>query len=370
MIYTKAHGASLSINLEHLYDNWQLFHHHMASGKAAAVVKANAYGLGATKVASFLEKRGISDFFVAHLSEAIELRQNGICGKIYVLNGLPAAIHDIKAYDEFNLVPVIGSLGELENLHRYLRKNNQQMDIILHSDTGMNRLGFDKTEWPQLHKDHDYLSHCNILYIMSHLACADAAEHPYNQEQKRRFLHIRKGWEHIPTSLGNSAGILLDKDLQGDLGRPGIGLYGGNPFSDGRPCPVKPVVCLTAPIVQIRSIKAGEAVGYDNGWIAPQNSQIATISLGYADGWLRVIASKGYVMMGEYKLPIVGRISMDSITLDITHLPENLKNTQQEVEILGKNITINNVAAWANTIPYEILTSIGRRFDCTYQEKS
>ncbi|MFV0321896.1 MAG: alanine racemase [Alphaproteobacteria bacterium] len=367
MIFTNAHGAILTINLKNLYDNWLLFNNQMQNGMAAAVVKANAYGLGAVKVAAYLENKGVQHFFVAHLSEGIELRQNGIKSPIYVLNGLAIPKVDIAAYPHFELTPVIGSIFELENLNDYLTDNNQEMDIVFHVDTGMNRLGFDKPEWPQMHKGHPLLARCHLLFIMSHLACADDAENPYNAEQLRRFIHIRKGWEDCTTSLGNSAGILLGADYQGNIGRPGIGLYGGNPFADGRPCPVKPVVSLHAPIVQIRPIKAGEAVGYSNSWVASQDSQIATISVGYADGWMRSISPKGYVMIGDYKVPVVGRISMDSITLDVTHLPQNLKQIGQQVEILGENISVNRVAEWANTIPYEILTSLGRRYTRKYE---
>lgn len=368
MIFTNAHGAMLTISLKNIYNNWLLFNNQMQNGMAAAVVKANAYGLGAAKVAGYLESKGVQHFFVAHLSEGVELRESGLKSPIYVLNGLSVSHEDIAVYQQYSLTPVVGSIFELQNLHNYLSANEQKMDIVLHVDTGMNRLGFDKGEWPQIKKDYLYLKYCNILFIMSHLACADETQNPYNAEQKRRFVHILKGWENSITSLGNSAGILLGADFQGHIGRPGIGLYGGNPFADSRLCPVKSVVCLSAPIVQIRNIKAGEAVGYSNGWVAKQDSQIATISLGYADGWMRAISPKGYMMIGEYKVPVVGRISMDSITLDITHLPQNLQQIGQMVEILGKNITVNMVAEWAATIPYEILTSLGRRYMRVYEE--
>ncbi len=371
--HNKAHAATLNIDLDALFRNWQIFNQKMAKGKAAAVVKANAYGLGAPSIATYLQNKGIADFFVAHLSEAIALREQGIKGHIYTLNGLSfeKSINDalLKAYKEYQITPVINSLEELRIFHNFLKRHKIRYPAILHVDTGMRRLGFPEEEWIKLKAGHPLLSFIKISYIMSHLACGDEPKNPYNLRQKKLFDKYTKIWSPSLLSLGNSAGILLGEDYQGCLGRPGIGLYGGNPFTDGTPSPVESVVALLAPIVQIRTLKAGESVGYGCYWQAQKETQVATLSLGYADGIPRCISGKAYGMIEGYKLPIIGRISMDSINLDISMLPDIYKNIGQKVEILGKNISIDHMASWADTIAYEILTGLGARYHRNYIEK-
>ncbi len=368
-LYNKAHGAVVNIHLDAIFRNWQIFNQKMTKGKTAAVIKANAYGLGAAIVAKYLENKNINDFFVAHFSEAIILREYGIKARIYTLNGISFEknINDkfLKAYHNYQITPVLNSLEELKIFHYFLKRYKISHSAILHVDTGMNRLGFSQKEWQKLTPDHSYLSHIKLLYIMSHMACADEHKAPYNLRQKQLFDEYTKIWP-TPLSLGNSAAILLGEEYQGVLGRPGIGLYGGNPFTDGRLSPVESVIEILAPIVQIRTLKSGETVGYSCSWKAKKESQIATLSLGYADGIPRLISHKAYAMLNGYKLPIVGHISMDTLNLDITDLPEHLKNIGQKVEILGKNITIDHMASWANTIAYEILTNLGSRYQRNY----
>lgn len=355
-------NAHLNIDLTAIFKNWQIFNNHMTYGKAAAVVKADAYGLGAPVIAQYLEEKGISDFFVAHLSEGIILREYGIKGRIYTFNSFDDHEDTLKAYMHYHIIPTLNSLGELKALYAFLKQHNRLFEATLHVDTGMNRFGFPGSEWQQLSPNSPYFSLIKIHYIMSHLACADDAHNPYNQKQKAAFHKASAIWKNIPLSFANSAGIFLGEDYQGQLSRPGIGLYGGNPFADGRKNPTMPVLELLAPIMQIRNLKAGECVGYGCSWKAHRETQIATLSIGYADGIHRAIRNQGYGWLKGYKLPFVGRVSMDSLILDITELPASLKNIGQKVEILGKNITIDHMASWADTIAYEILTSLGARY--------
>lgn len=367
--YKKAHSPILNIHLDAIFRNWQIFE-QTTKGKTAAVVKADAYGLGAKPIALYLEKKGVGDFFVAHLEEATALREYGIQGNIYTLNGLnfdkPISDDILASYVKHRIIPVINSFKELDIFYHFLKKHHKTYPAILHVDTGMNRLGFPKEEWQQIHPHHPYFSLIKVEYIMSHLACADEQKNPYNLKQKQAFEKAIHMWEATPLSFANSAGIFLGDDYQGHLSRPGIGLYGGNPFSDIRPNPFESVIEILAPIIQIRSLKIGENTGYGCSWKAKRESHIATLSLGYADGISRHISNKGYGMLGGYKLPIIGRISMDTLTLDITDLPDNLKKIGQKVEILGKNITIDHMASWADTIAYEILTSLGHRYQRNY----
>ncbi len=369
-LYNKAHGAELNVSLGAIFKNWQFFKNKASNGKTAAIVKADAYGLGAPTIAQYLEEKSVSDFFVAHLSEAITLREYGICGNIYTLNGLNFCheIYDdiLKSYMQYNIIPVINSLEELKLFYDFLKRYNKTYSAVLHVDTGMNRLGFSAEEWKQISPNHPYFSFIEVKCIMSHLACADEAKNPYNAKQQELFCEYTKLWKNTPLSLANSAGIFLGENYQAHLNRPGIGLYGGYIPSEKPSSLPLPVVELLAPIVQIRHLQKGEYVGYDCSWVAQKESQIATISLGYADGIFRSISGKAYGIIAGYKVPIIGRVSMDSINLDITDIPNEFKKTQQKVEILGKNITINLMASWANTIPYEILTNLGSRFHKNY----
>lgn len=351
--------TSLNIDLAAMGYNYQFLAQKLAPhASAGAAIKADAYGLGAKYVAPYLNRQGVKEFFTAYLHEALEIAPLiGDDAKIYTLNGLD--IHHMELYDDNRIIPVINSLSELEQLHRYLRVNNRTLTIALHVDTGINRLGFPSDEWQRLLDDDQWLSVIKPCLIMTHFACAEELDNPYTKQQKEQFYQLIQPLAQkvrFRTSLANTAGIFRTSDYHGDLVRPGIGLYGGGHKE------LKPVVHLSSPIIQIKTIFKGESVGYNQTWRASEQSQIATIPLGYGDGFLRYGSNQAYGWIQGIKVPIVGRVSMDLITLDVSAVPKNYQCIGQPVEILGDHISISDLAERCGTIAYEILTSLGQRY--------
>jgi alanine racemase len=353
-------SAILRIDLAAIVENWRLLTARAAPGAVAGVVKANAYGLGAARVAPALYAAGCRHFFVAHLAEGVALR--GALGPgptIAVLNGFaPGADGDAA------LVPVLNSLGNVLAHAAAGRAAGQERRALLHLDTGMARLGLDAGEQARLAADHSLLAGLDILYVMSHLACADEPDHPLNTEQAARFARACAALPRLPRSFANSSGLFLDADYASDLARPGCALYGINP-TPSAPNPMLPVVRLEAPILQIRDIPAGASVGYGASFVAARPSRIATIAVGYADGYLRSLSGQGVVAYRDMILPMVGRISMDLITLDVTEAPGLAVGDR--VTLIGDAApSPDDLAARAGTIGYEILTSLGERYRRDY----
>lgn len=333
-------SGQLTVSLHAIAENYATLARKAAGAECAAVVKADAYGLGVGPVAKALWKAGARFFYVAQLEEALTLRGVLPKARIAVLNGLTAK--DKKDQKHYQLISVMNHRGNLPG--------------ILHVDTGMNRLGFSVEEAAALED-----IHCEG--IMSHLACADTPEHPLNEAQYRAFNAIRKRFPTARASLANSAGIFLKKCFHFDQVRPGCALYGINPAS-ALPCPVAPVVTLTAPILQIREITAAGTVGYGATAKVKKGTRLATIGLGYADGFLRQLSGKGEVEIGGKLVPLIGRVSMDLIIADISQLAANKQYT--EATILGSHYDVNAMAKDAGTIGYEVLTRLGQRFTRRY----
>lgn len=329
----------LTVSLKSIAENYTLLAKKSAPAECAVVVKADAYGLGLEPVAKTLWKAGARFFYVALLEEAIQLR--GILPKaeIAVLNGL--TLKQIKEQKQYKLISVMNHRGNLAG--------------ILHVDTGMNRLGFSVAEAEQL-------KGLPIHSVMSHLACADTPHHMMNDAQYRIFNGVRKLFPDAQASLAASSGIFLKRCFHFDQVRPGCALYGVNPTPFTRN-PMQPVVTLTAPILQIRDVTENGTVGYGGAAAVKKGMRLATIGLGYADGYLRSLTDNSDVIIAGKKAKLLGRVSMDLVVADISHLPPK---EYTQAEIMNNTITVDTLAKGAGTIGYEILTRLGSRFERKY----
>lgn len=354
-------GALLEINLAALRVNYQILMNRSAPAECAAVLKADAYGLGAEKVAPVLAASGCRTFFVATLCEGIRLRYVlGAVPKIYVFNGLlPTMENDFL---EHKLIPVLNSLGQLEQWTQLAQNRAQRLPAGLHVDTGMSRLGLTPVETNLVINNPSYLYGIDLQFVASHLACADNHKDPLNEEQRKTFNYIVMKLNQVRGSLANSSGIFLGSNYHYDLVRPGIALYGGNP-TPNEVNPVTEVVRLRGKIIQVRKIDSPQSVGYGATYRVAGPRRIATVPVGYADGYLRSLSGNGIASIAGISVPIVGRVSMDLITLDITDVPEADSQPGALADLIGgSGPDLEAVAARAGTIEYEILTSLGTRF--------
>ncbi|UXU74248.1 MULTISPECIES: alanine racemase [unclassified Paracoccus (in: a-proteobacteria)] len=337
---------ALIIDIPALVANWKSLAQMAPGARAAAVVKADAYGLGAVRVVQALYQAGARDFFVALAAEGQAIRPVlPEDARIFVLSG------HMEGAELAGLIPLLNSPEQFFR-DRALRPRGA---FGLQLDSGMNRLGLEPGEWAAIRAE---ALAAGPQLIMSHMACADEPDHPANAQQLQVFRDMTDG-TGVPRSLAATGGILLGADYHFDLIRPGIGLYGGLPFAEA-----KPVVKLSLPVIQTREVKPGESVGYGYSWTARRPSRIATVAAGYADGLARGLMRDGGLRLwaGESPVPVVGRISMDLITADVTDLPF----VPDALEILNDLQGVDALAAHAGTIGYEILTSLGRRYPRTY----
>jgi alanine racemase len=353
----------LTIDLGALTANYKMLHARVSPGECAAVVKGDAYGCGIDEVTTALARAGCQTFFVAHLSEARRVRAIAREAVIYVLNGFSSAAG--PGFVETYARPVINSLVELAEWDHFVTGSGFTGSAALHVDTGMNRLGLTIEDAAAIAAHIRSESH-HIALLMSHLACADKPEHPLNDQQIRQFREIRSLFRGIGSSLANSSGIFLDASTYCDVVRPGIALYGGNP-NPAKPNPMRPVVDVKSHVLQVRNIAKGAAVGYGSTWTAKRDSRIAVIAAGYADGVPRAAAiTEGAkpreVLVAGKRCRMIGRISMDLLALDVTDLPVSAVRRDQMVTLIGDGLPLDEVAAQAGTISYELLTNLGRRF--------
>ena len=341
-------ASTLTIDLNAIVANWRALDAKSAVNvETSAVVKADGYGLGVGPVAMALFKAGARSFFVALAQEGVAVRKAvGNAPAIYVFSGLMQG--DIPLMQEYNLVPLLNSAKQLVKF----RMQAPNMAYGVQIDTGMNRLGMELSEYIMVR---DKIAKADLL--ISHLACADTPDHPQNAQQLQHFNEMTRGLS-MPRSLSATGGILLGADYHFDMVRPGIGLYGGAPFRQA-----KPVVTVSIPVIQTRSIKAGQTVGYAALWTAKRPSKIATLAAGYADGLIRAMGNSDLsVWAGDTPCPIVGRVSMDLITVDVT----DLERVPDHMDIINADQTVEHVAKAAGTIGYEILTSLGARYNRDY----
>ena len=339
--------ATLTIDLEALVANWHALN-AMTQTETGAVVKADAYGLGIAKVGNALAEAGARQFFVAVAEEGVALRRAiGPQPRISVFSGhMPG---DADLLGQADLTPMINSVDQL--LIHVESLPGHAFGVQL--DTGMNRLGMMPAEWSALRS---LAIAQNPTLIMSHLACADEPDHPMNARQLARFTEMTQD-TNVPLSLAATGGILLGPAYHFDLTRPGVGLYGGLPFVDATP-----VVTLDVPVIQVRDVAAGESVGYSQGFVAPHDMQVATVAAGYADGLIRAMGAQAFFTHNGTKLPVLGRVSMDLITIDVS----GVGNTPEHLQLIGAHQSVDTVAGFAGTIGYEILTSLGARYDRVY----
>lgn len=373
-----SHAARLTIDLSALAENWRLLNARNAPGKAGAVIKADAYGIGIETAAPALHEAGCRTFFVAHVSEAVRVRAKLPDAEIFVLNGLAAG--DIDIYGALRLSPVLGSLDEMTAWEGYRAANPEAEAAALHVDTGMNRLGIRPEMFRELVAS-GHLPRADIGLVMSHFVSSEVENDPVTARQIATFAAladvIQEAEKSIPASrksnhktrlsLCNSSGHFTSASGLYELSRPGYALYGGNP-TPGRKNPMRQVIRLEAPVIQIHRVPAGETVGYSSNFVATRNAVIATLSCGYADGYPRnggatPSRAGGYAIIAGHECPFAGNVSMDLITLDITHLPESSVKVGDLAMLIGDGLDIDRVGTAARTTGYEILTNLGRRYE-------
>ncbi|MGV1014152.1 MAG: alanine racemase [Methyloceanibacter sp.] len=355
--------AILTIDLDALAANYRRLRELAGAAECAAVVKADAYGIGMAEAAPVLWRAGCKIFFVATLAEATALRAVLPGAVIYVFAGLlPGTADSFHAHD---LRPVLNSAEEIKEWADYAASVGEKLACAMHVDSGMNRLGLSAQEVEAVAHARDLWAAVTLTLVMSHLACADDPAHPKSEAQRNAFDRLRALLPEALASLANSAGILLGPSYAYDLVRPGIALYGGHPRRQG-PNPFQPVVHLAGRILQVRTVEAGETVGYGATRTLKRASRVATVSVGYADGFFRALSTSDgadglVVYIGAHAAPVLGRVSMDLIGVDVTGIPEALARRGAFVELIGPNVSAQEFAARAGTIDYEVLTNLGRR---------
>jgi len=376
--------VNLTIDLGRLKTNYRVICEQLNGVEAAAVVKADGYGLGAVEVSRALTEQGCRRFFVAQLAEAEQLRQ--ALGDRHAPQGrrFPGdrqALEDIEiqvlsgALDgttddliELSVIPVLNSLEQIDRWAGAAKQRQQKLRATIHLDTGMNRTGLGANETAVLLDEPWRLDPLEVVHVMSHLASADIADSPQSAQQLRRFEAHRRCLSTGTASLANSAGIFLGPAYHFDLARPGVALYGGNPCA-GSGNPMRQVVSVTAPILQVRSVGPGDAVGYGATRSFDRPGRVATVPVGYADGYFRAASNAGVAYLGSVPVPVVGRVSMDLITLDVSAVAESELRCGAEVELIGDRAPIDEVAQRAGTIPHEVLAALGTRYRRCYVDE-
>ena len=351
------------VDLGALADNYRILRQRAKPAEVGAAIKANAYGLGLVPVATTLFRNGCRVFFTAHFGEALALRAALPQATIALLHGL--TLPEFPEAIARDIVPVINDLEALQAWQACARRRGGRLPAFVHLDTGMNRLGLSPPDQEVLAAEPTRLEGIAVRAWISHLACADDADHPKTPEQLHTFQSLLKRLPNAPASLANSSGIFRGRDYLFDLARPGAALYGINPTPD-RPNPMRGVVTLRAPIIQVRRVDTAMTVGYGATHVVTGKGRVATVALGYADGYLRSLGNRGHGTIGGHLAPLVGRVSMDLVTLDVSGVPDGAVHPGAMVEFIGPHHTIDQVAAEAGTIGYEILTGLGPRIERVY----
>ena len=360
-------GGILTIDLTAIEANWKSLARRAMPSECAAVIKADGYGCGIEPVATMLAKAGCKTFFVADLLEARRVRAVAQEPVVYVLNGLMPGT--AATFADLHVRPVIGSMTELAEWDAFVSANDWRGGAALHVDTGMNRLGISPGDAAALAPRIRSENH-GITLLMSHFISSEEPDNPLNETQIKLFREIRMLYRGIPASISNSSGVLLGSAAHCDMVRPGAALFGVNP-TPGRPNPMRPVIELRGRVIARRDVMKGETVGYNAGWTAKRATNLAIVGIGYADGYLRAASASDIVrgaevMVAGKRCPLAGRVSMDLIAIDITDVPSLVKRGDM-VTLIGDDITVDDFAATAGTIGYEVLTSLGKRYHRIYR---
>ncbi len=347
--------TTLTIDLEAIAANWRLLAARHGA-PTAAVVKADGYGLGAPRIGAHLFAAGVKHFFVAYPSEGAALRPHVPGTLLGILNGFFP--DEAETYIAHDLAPVLGNAGEIADWRSHAKRLGRRLPALLHVDTGMNRLGLSPAELNRFATHPEDLEDIDLRYVMTHLSNAEMADDTRNLDQVHRFAEACAALPNVPRSIANSSGIFLGDAFRSDLARPGAALYGINP-APGAANPMRPAMRLTARVLTLRDIPAGEPVGYNAIWTALRPTRVATVSAGYADGYHRALSNKAQAAFDGARLPLIGRVSMDLATFDATDHPG--LTIGSEIELIGPNVPPDEVASWAGTNGYEILTSLASR---------
>ncbi|MGH6899190.1 MAG: alanine racemase [Geminicoccaceae bacterium] len=358
---TEAARAVLTVDLGAIVENYGRLQREAPGAEIAAVVKADGYGLGLGEVAAALWQGGGRSFLVAHPGEGIALRAALPEATIYVLHGLQGGGGEALAAAA--LIPVLNHPGELARYAARARARKRRLPAALQIDTGMCRLGLAAGELERL--DRADLDALDLRLVMSHLACAEESDHPMNQKQLARFERLRRLLPPAPASLANSSGIFLGPAFHHQLCRPGVALYGVNP-TPARANPMAPVVTLEAPVLQVHEVGAPGSVGYGATHRTRAGARVATVPVGYADGYLRAAGERATARIAGHEVPLAGRVSMDLISLDVSALAADAVRPGTMVELIGGPDGVDRLAAAASTIGYEVLTRLGSRFARRY----
>ncbi|GBQ25360.1 alanine racemase [Acetobacter estunensis NRIC 0472] len=370
-VNAQAAGGILTIDLGAVAENYRTLAGMMAESATvehpaplcAAAVKADAYGLGVEHVGPVLEKAGCRHFFVAHLSEGVALRPYlSPEMNIFVLHGPPpGTAAEFLAHD---LIPVLNSMEQVAQWQALARRQERTLPAVLQVDSGMARFGFTAQEVDRLARDATLLEGIRTVLVMSHLACADTPENPANRHQLETFRALAAKLPAAPRSLAASSGLFLGPDWRFDLGRPGAALYGVNP-TPGGPNPMQDVIRLQANVIQTRDVPVGQAVGYGGMFVAKRPTRVALLGVGYGDGFLRSASGRGTAILPlrpEVKLPLIGRVSMDSLAVDVTDLGEMPLAAGEAFDLIGPHNPLEMAAEAAGTIGYELLVDLGGRY--------
>jgi len=357
-------NATLTIDLGALAANYRFLVNKFSGRHVGAAVKADAYGIGIERAAQTLHTEGCRIFFVANLDEGVELR--GILGdgpEIYIFEGVDAAHSAV--FTEHDLRPVLNHLGQIEAFSAAAGQAESPRAAALHIDTGMARLGLPAQELAALEAEPERLTGIDLKLVMTHLVSADQPDDQINEQQRQKFAQVRALFPDAEASLANGAGIFLGPDYHFDVARAGLALYGGNPIPS-QTNQMSEVIQIKAKIAQVREIDSPQTVGYGATYRATGPARIATVSVGYADGYPRSLGNQGFAVLDGKKIPVVGRVSMDLITLDVSEIAPDKAAVGCEVEILGGNVSPVELASAAGTVDYELLTRLGRRYHRRY----
>jgi len=360
----------LTINLSTLVENWRKLCAHSGSAETSAVIKADGYGLGIEPIAKALANAGCKTFFVAMMEEALKVQEIAPHSQVFVLNGVVPETVEIAKTN--NIVPVLSSMDQITMWADQVSNNAS----AIHVDTGMNRLGLTPEEAVALSKNKDLMAKLNPQLIMSHLACADEPADSKNQKQLEIFQSSTNNFNGLKKSFSNSAGIMLGEQYHFDITRPGISIFGGEAINNV-PNMMQQVVLAQARILQIRHAKKGESVGYGASHVLQRDTKIAVCSAGYADGFHRSNSGSGvplreqdnnagYGAIEDKHVPILGRVSMDLTGFDVTDIPDQILEDTVWIELFGNQIPVDDAARNCGTIGYELLTSLGHRYQREY----